>query len=118
MRDHSDDDRGAQGPRGADIALERTGARARVRVAGSFDLRARERFLAAVAAAAGEDARVDIDLRGLEFIDSVGLSSILVADRVVSEAGGRLRVLLPDTGPVRRMFELTLLHLRLDVVTG
>lgn len=117
MRDHSDDDRGARTPRGADIALERSGDRARVRVTGSFDLRAREAFLAAVAAAAGEGS-VDIDLGGLEFIDSVGLSSVLVADRVVSEAGGRLRVLLPDTGPVRRMFELTLLHLRLDIATG
>lgn len=118
MRDHSGHDRGGREPRGADIALERAGDRARVTVAGSFDLRAREEFIAAVRTAAGEGARVDVDLRGLEFIDSVGLSSVLVADRVVAERGGRLRVLLPDTGSVRRMFELTLLHLRLDVVTG
>jgi anti-anti-sigma factor len=103
---------------GAGVTVERAAGRVRVAVGGSFDMRARESFVALMTEIAGGGTRVDLDLRDLRFIDSIGLSSVLVADRLVNEAGGSLRVILPAEGPVRRMFELTLLHLRLHVLTG
>ncbi len=102
----------------AELTVDRSSDRVRVAIAGSFDMRVREPFVSLITEVADENARVDLDLRALDFIDSIGLSSVLVADRLVDETGGTLRVILPPSGPVRRMFELTLLHLRLNVMTG
>ncbi len=57
--------------------------------------------------AAGEahPGRLLVDLRGLEFIDSVGLGSIIRAQRSV-EAGGHELVLRRGAGQVQRLFEL------------
>ncbi len=119
MWDHARDDEPARRLLHSDgIAVRRGEGRARITVGGSLDMERRDAFAGRVREVARDGERVEIDLRELEFIDSVGLSSILVADRVVREAGGRLTVLLPDAGPVRKMFELTLLHLALDVRTG
>ena len=69
-------------------------------------------------AAAGA-TMLELDLRGLEYVDSVGLSAIIEADRrAIATTGGRARLLVAEEGPVRRMLELTLLHLSLDVRIG
>jgi anti-anti-sigma factor len=101
------------------ISVERFQDRARVSVTGDLDLSQRDRFIAEVAAATETGTAIVLDLRRLESIDSTGLSSIIQADRLVRSQGGPLmKVLIADEGPVRRMFELTLLHLTLDVSTG
>ena len=82
---------------------------------GALDLATRQRFLAEVEASLDADV-LEIDLRGLEYVDSTGLSAIIEANRrSEAEIGRRARVLIAEEGPVRRMLELTLLHLTLDV---
>lgn len=101
------------------ISVERFQDRARVSVTGDLDLSQRDRFIAEVAAAVEAGTAIVLDLRRLESVDSTGLSSIIQADRLTRAQGGPpMKVLIADEGPVRRMFELTLLHLTLDVSTG
>ena len=59
--------------------------------------------------------RITIDLRGLGFIDSTGLRVIVQADERARGDGRRLSLI---AGPeaVHRVFEITLLHDRLDFV--
>ena len=47
-----------------------------------------------------------VDLRGLTFIDSSGVSGVLAAARRARDAGARL-VCVPGPPPIRRVFELT-----------
>jgi anti-anti-sigma factor len=96
------------------LRVEAGAGGARVIVEGELDLDTRRALLAQ---AAQMDAdRVAIDLRGLASIDSVGLTSLIEADRLIRERSGRPpRILVGESGPVRRMIELTLLHLTLDV---
>jgi anti-anti-sigma factor len=97
------------------IRSHTTDRRARVSVTGALDLATRDRFLAEVEASLDADV-LELDLRHLEYVDSTGLSAILEADkRSEAEIGRRARLLIAEEGPVRRMLELTLLHLTLDV---
>ncbi len=106
------------GGAGEGVRMEQSGDRARVSVVGGLDLAVRDRFMAEVGRAVAPGRTVLLDLRRVEVIDSVGLSSVVQASRMAeAQEGGHLRVLVSDTGPVRRMFELTLLHLTLDVTT-
>jgi anti-sigma B factor antagonist len=50
--------------------------------------------------------RTEIDLSGVEFIDSNGLKALIEAHRRAVELGAEL-VLVAPAGPVRRLFELT-----------
>ncbi|HTI32339.1 MAG TPA: STAS domain-containing protein [Miltoncostaea sp.] len=89
--------------------------RARVSVEGALDLATRDRFLAEVEASLDADV-LELDLRLLDYVDSTGLSAIIEANRrSEAEIGRRARLLIAKDGPVRRMLELTLLHLTLDV---
>jgi anti-sigma B factor antagonist len=47
-----------------------------------------------------------IDLRALAFMDSMGLSTIMAADRRIRVVGGRLTI-LHGPRPVQRVFEIT-----------
>jgi anti-sigma B factor antagonist len=51
-------------------------------------------------------SRLLVDLRGLAFIDSSGLRTLLLADERAREHGYEL-VLIPGQAPVQRVFELT-----------
>lgn len=109
------------GPRGdaARIEVRADGRRSRLTVLGDLDISGRDPLLERVETATREGAElVELDLRRLDSIDSTGLSAVLRADRLVAAAGGRLRVLIGEGGSVRRIFELTLLHLTLDVRSG
>ena len=88
----------------------------RVRVEGALDLATRDRFLGEVGAALDGADGLELDLRELDYIDSVGLSAIIEATRLAEhDTRQKARLLISPTGPVRRMLELTLLHLTLDV---
>jgi anti-anti-sigma factor len=54
-----------------------------------------------------------IDLRGLTFIDSTGLRTILAADSRCRQRGGRLLV-VPGPPAVHRVFRISLLDQRLE----
>ena len=59
--------------------------------------------------------RVILDLRGLDFIDSTGLSLLINADRRGRQAGRQVTI-VSGTGAPRRILETTGLHGRLDIV--
>jgi anti-sigma B factor antagonist len=63
----------------------------------------------------GAAERVILDLRGLDFIDSTGLSLLINADRRARQAGRQLTI-VSGTGAPRRILETTGLKGRLDVV--
>jgi anti-sigma B factor antagonist len=90
-----------------------------VRLGGELDAhdapRLRELFARAVdaVASAGTPLLV-LDLRALEFLDSTALGTMIGALRRVREAGGEMKVVLPET-TARRIFEVTGLDSVLDV---
>lgn len=101
------------------ITVERHGDRTRLRVTGDLGLGVRDLFMTRVGELSVAGAQLTLDLRHVTSIDSTGLSCVIQADRMARAAGcPAVRVLISDTGAVRRMFELTLLHLTLDVSTG
>lgn len=53
----------------------------------------------------GGAERVAVDLRGVTFMDSTGLRSLILAHRRLADADGTLAV-VPGTGPVRRVLEV------------
>ncbi len=75
-----------------------------VAVSGELDLDTLAELNAALAA--GLPATTVVDLRGLTFIDSSGVSGVLTAARRARDAGGRL-VCVPGPPAIRRVFELT-----------
>jgi anti-sigma B factor antagonist len=88
----------------------------RLVLAGEFDLAAVPQFEDAVAAAeAGGPAAIVIDLSGLSFMDSSGLRALVTADDRANTAGRRLAI-VPGPPAVRRVFEITQLDSKLDLV--
>jgi anti-anti-sigma factor len=77
-----------------------------VAVSGELDLDTIQELNDALAAGDGLRATTVIDLRGLTFIDSSGVSGVLTAARRARDAGGRL-VCVPGPASIRRVFELT-----------
>ncbi len=63
-----------------------------------------------------ETDEVVIDLRALEFMDSSGLRLVALA-HARAEADGRKFGLVPGTGPVQKVFEITGMDKRLAFVT-
>jgi anti-sigma B factor antagonist len=89
-----------------------------VEVAGELDLLTAPRVAAQLdemTRARGRDDVV-VDLRATEFIDSAGLYILLSAKRRLNRLGRDLTV-VSDTGPVRRMLELSRLIEALGVTT-
>jgi anti-anti-sigma factor len=56
-----------------------------------------------------------LDLRQVEFIDSTGLRAVIAADERARSAGRRL-VIVKGTAAVERVFSVTQLDQRLDIV--
>jgi anti-sigma B factor antagonist len=107
------------GPREFEMSVGRSGDLLRLALRGDLDLLARDRFLATLSGVVGEGEHAELDLTGLTLIDSTGLRSLLDAERLVEErGGGRLSLVVAPDGPIRRMIQLTLLHLSLDVRTA
>jgi anti-anti-sigma factor len=77
-----------------------------VAVSGELDLDTLAELNVALAADDGLLATTVVDLRGLTFIDSSGVSGVLSAARRARDAGGRLAC-VPGPPSIRRVFELT-----------
>jgi len=90
-----------------DVTVHRPDGEAEVlEVIGEVDLLSVEVLDDALAAAlAREPGRLVIDLTGVSFLASVGMTVLLKAHR--SAGGTRLRVVAPDRGTVGRALELT-----------
>jgi stage II sporulation protein AA (anti-sigma F factor antagonist) len=87
-----------------------------VAVRGELDLDTMSELNAALAADEGLAATV-IDLRGLTFIDSSGVSGVLAAARRARDAGSRLAC-VPGQPQIQRVFELTGVDTVLEWVDG
>ena len=76
-----------------------------VAVRGELDLQTAPDLTARLHAHRGKHAVVD--LTALRFCDSCGLRALMCERREAEIAGGRLTIVLPEDGPVRRIFEVT-----------
>lgn len=102
----------------ADLTIETSvdGDLALIALTGEFDLAGVQTFdgeLAKLEAAA--PAVVVVDLGGLKFMDSSGLRALVMADQRARRAGRRLAI-VPGPPGVKRVFEITQLDERLDLV--
>lgn len=87
-----------------------------VTLGGEFDLAGIEQFdLAISKLEANEPQTLVIDLSELAFMDSSGLRALVMADHRARLAGRRLAI-VPGPPSVRRVFEITQLDERLDLI--
>lgn len=99
-----------------DLETSREGEHVRLSLFGEFDIAAAPRVDGALAELEGErPPRIVLDLRGLTFLDSTGLRSLLGADARARGDGRRLTLIQgPDV--VQRVFSITGLDGRLEIV--
>jgi len=103
----------------APLSFQTTPAEGHIRVVltGELDLRGASTLdpeLARIASEPGPEV-VALDLRELEFMDSSGLRSVMVADASLRQAGRRL-VLVRGRPGVQRVFAVTRMEERLAFV--
>jgi anti-sigma B factor antagonist len=90
-----------------DIHTELMPELARVQVSGELDLASTARLQAAVQDALGQGmGRLEIDLRGLSFVDSSGLRSLILLDAQAREQSWTLTLVRPS-GAALAVFEMT-----------
>ena len=94
---------GPRTPVRVDVAERRDGAVA-ITVSGELDVHTR--LLLARALARHEDRRVLLDLRGVEFADSAGLTAVTTAASAAARAGGTVE-LVGTSDAIRRLLRLT-----------
>lgn len=83
---------------------------------GDFDMAAIPRFERELARAEeAEPETIVIDLDGLQFMDSSGLRALVAADDRARRKNRRLSI-VPGPPAVRRVFEITQLDTRLDLL--
>jgi anti-sigma B factor antagonist len=102
----------------ADLGLEtRTeGAVAHLILSGEFDLAGVQVFEARLAEVEAREPRaIVVDLSAVEFMDSSGLRALVTGDERSRQAGKRFAI-VPGPPQVRRVFEITQLEERLDLV--
>lgn len=102
----------------ADLTIETRadGDVALIQLAGEFDLAGVEKFETELKQLeAGSPAVVVVDLNGLNFMDSSGLRALVMADQRARKAERRLAI-VPGPPGVKRVFEITQLDERLDLV--
>lgn len=75
-----------------------------LRVYGEVDLSSVAALETALQAAAGPDAQIVVDLQPCTFIDSSVLAALVRAAKTYE---GRFGLILPESGPVRRIFTIT-----------
>lgn len=80
---------------------------------GELDIASVERFEDAIAKSEGQS--VIVDLRGVEFMDSMGLSALVRAADAKASPGAGLKV-IPGPRCVDRLFELTSTRPRIQFV--
>ena len=101
---------------GIELSVSRSGERARVTVVGHLDLTTAgalaERLAEVEAEAPGA---LEIDLRGLAFMDSAGVAQLFAANRRARAAGRRLTI-LKGPGPIDRVLALARVEDVMEVV--
>jgi anti-sigma B factor antagonist len=103
-------------PAPLDLDVQRSEERTLVTVSGELDAATASHLYDRLAELEMEGAtNVVLDLARLNFMDSTGLGVIVTEHKRVQRAGGTLTVFSPSS-PVRRLFEITGLSDRLDIV--
>src|SRR5258705_12482108 len=99
-----------------EIDTQKDGRIVQVALTGEFDLAGLPRFEERIAAVESEVPKaIVIDLTGLRFMDSSGLRALVTADDRARKQQRRLAI-VPGPPEVRRVFEITKLDTRLDLV--
>jgi anti-anti-sigma factor len=75
-------------------------------VEGEIDIATKSRLQAVLDAVPLSDAPLVLDLAGVTFMDSTGISAVLAIDRAARESGRRLAIVCPE-GPVRLILAVT-----------
>jgi anti-anti-sigma factor len=89
-----------------EVKVEDRGRDHVVSLSGELDLASAPALVETLAAESADGARVVLDLRGLEFMDSTGLRSILMAAKAAHERGVAF-ALVKGPSAVHRVFEIT-----------
>ena len=101
---------------GLTVSSERRGDAIHLSLRGELDIAAAPRIEDALREAEEQGpATVVLDLSELVFMDSTGLRTILAADARAKEASRRLVVVQGDEN-IQRVFEVTRLHERVEIV--
>ena len=90
---------------GVEVLREQDGARVVVAASGEIDMATVGGLRVELEQAAASGAEVWVDLTDVGFIDSTGLSALVVAHRAMSDGPERFAVICPD-GPARRALEV------------
>jgi anti-anti-sigma factor len=99
-----------------EITTEEGEGQTRVALTGELDIASAPEFEEGLAKVeAGAPSVLVLDLRQVEFIDSTGLRAVIAADERARSAGRRL-VIVKGTAAVERVFTVTQLDQRLDIV--
>jgi anti-anti-sigma factor len=99
-----------------EIVSERGTGRARIRLNGELDLSNAPAFAARLAdLEKGAPEILEIDVRGLTFMDSSGLAELFAANRRARDDGRRI-VVVKDRGPISRVLNLARIEDVIDVV--
>jgi anti-sigma B factor antagonist len=104
------------GAPGFKASLERRSGCVRVVLEGELDMACTDEFASALAEAeADRPENLEIDLRGLAFLDSTGLSQLFAANRRAREHGRRV-VLIQGPGGIEEVLELARVEDVFDVI--
>jgi anti-anti-sigma factor len=99
-----------------EIITEQGEGQARIALVGELDIASAPQFEEGLEKVeAGAPAVLVLDLRKVEFIDSTGLRAVISADERARSAGRRL-VIIRGTTAVERVFSVTQLDQRLEIV--
>ena len=99
-----------------EIITEERDGQTRLALVGELDIASAPQFEQGVASAESDTPGVLVlDLRKVAFIDSTGLRALIAADERARSAGRRL-VIVRGTPAVERVFNVTQLDQRLEIV--
>jgi anti-sigma B factor antagonist len=99
-----------------EITTEQREGQTLVALVGELDIASAPQFEEGLAKLEGDTPGVLVlDLRGLEFIDSTGLRAVITADERARSTGRRF-VIVRGTAAVERVFSVTQLDQRLEIV--
>jgi anti-sigma B factor antagonist len=99
-----------------EITTEQREGQTKVALVGELDIASAPQFEEGLAKLEGNNPGVLVlDLRGLEFIDSTGLRAVITADERARSTGRRF-VIVRGTAAVERVFSVTQLDQRLEIV--
>jgi len=99
-----------------EITTEKRDGQTHMALVGELDIASAPRFEEGLASVEADTPGVLVlDLRGVEFIDSTGLRAVIAADERARSAGRRF-VIIRGPAAVERVFSVTQLDQRLEIV--